>query len=125
MSSIQYLKSPGAQAGAALQQVIKARHSLSAITCWYSGLLLRSCSFALAYAAEMQVAGRPSFLFFPFFFPFFGLEALKYPAEPSQNHQAVILENANECKGLWQMSINIATSDDGEDSDALLLFPRH
>ena len=67
------------------QRVTKARKSPGAVTCRYSGLLFRSCSVASAYAAETQVAGRPSLrlplpFFFPFFFPFFGLEALKYPA---------------------------------------------
>ena len=47
------------------------------VTCWYAGLLLRSCSTALAYAALTQMAGWSSFLV-PF--SLFGLVALKYPA---------------------------------------------
>ena len=66
----------------AIDRCIRAKQSPGAVTCLYSGLLLRSCSFALVYAAEMQVAGKPSLpLSFPFTFPFFGLDALKYPAE--------------------------------------------
>ncbi len=42
----------------AIDRCIRAKQSPDAVTCLYSGLLLRSCSFALAYAAEMQVVGR-------------------------------------------------------------------
>ena len=71
--------------GTAKAVVYKARRKPGAVTCWYSGLLFRSCSLALAYAAETQVAGRPSLcwllpFFLPFFFPFLGREALKKPA---------------------------------------------